>query len=152
MTTLLISPFGLKVRQNAMVDDLGRAAKQFYRTEAVPAIKQFTNAWATPAVNIKKTETGYELFFSIPGFVKEDVKVFIENDTLKVEGTKDSTMAEGEKILYKEFKHEDFKRAFTLGDKIDADSIVASFENGILKVSLDNKKETAKPIINIEVK
>lgn len=140
MTSLLVSPFGMKVRQNRLSNDFGKTVDQFIRQEAVPAIKQATQSLAVPAVNIKKSKDSYELMFSLPGFKKENVKISVENNILVVEGRKDDTAEDGTKILYKEFRHENFKRSFSLSEEIDSDNIEASFNAGILTVKLGIKK------------
>lgn len=152
MTTLLVSPFGMKVRQGYPSNDFSKAVDQFIRQEAVPAIKNVTNSIAVPAVNIKKTDTAYELQFSIPGFSKENVKVTVENNLLTVEGSKEQSKAEGEKIIYKEFRHQDFKRTFNLGEEIDKQNVEAAFNAGILTVTLGLLSVTEKQNkINISI-
>jgi HSP20 family protein len=53
------------------------------------------------------------------------------------------------KSIRKEFSFQGFKRSFSLDDKVDAATIQAKYENGLLKVYLPKKaevKEAAKQI------
>lgn len=101
---------------------------------------------AVPPTNVVEKEEGYALELSLPGFSKEDLKINVEKDLLTISAEVEKTDGE-EKTNYKrkEFSKRSFKRSFHLADTIDVDSIKASFENGILTVSLA-KKEEALPV------
>ena len=94
-------------------------------------------------VNVKETETGFALEILAPGVRKEDLKLNINDKTLTIAfEQKEEQKQESEKWIRNEFKVRSFKRSFTLGDQIDTDKIAASFENGILNLTLP-KKEAA---------
>lgn len=48
---------------------------------------------------------------------------------------------EGEKIIRKQFSSKSFKRSFTIDEKIEAATIGAKYENGILTLNLPKKEE-----------
>jgi len=93
---------------------------------------------------------------ALAGFSKEDIIVYVEDKVLIVEATKGSSFEENkEKDKTKEFIKNELnsmymKRKFPFEDNVDVDNINASFENGILKVTLPiiNKKDRK----NIEIK
>ena len=99
-----------------------------------------------PKVNIIEHQDGYLMEFSIPGIKKEDIKIDVEEKTLTIsyEHIKEEAKSE-EKVIRKEFANKSFKRNFTLGDTINTDAISASFENGILTLTLP-KNEVVKPV------
>jgi HSP20 family molecular chaperone IbpA len=45
---------------------------------------------AMPNVDISENDDGYKLSFEIPGTMKDDVKIWVENDLLTVAGEKGS--------------------------------------------------------------
>lgn len=99
------------------------------------------NAYA-PAVNIKESETGFELVLSVPGRKKEDFNLEVDKLVLTISNELEKTeLEEGVKFTRKEFALESFKRAFTLPDTINIEGIDASYEDGILRVVLPKKEE-----------
>ena len=82
--------------------------------------------------HVNEDEKEYTISFSIPGFDKKDVELFVEDGVLK---------------LNAENKDRKYSRAYSLPDVSDED-ISAKLENGILTVSIP-KKEVVKKIIKI---
>lgn len=95
-------------------------------------------------VNIMETETAYEMTLSAPGLKKEDLKLSIEQDTMKI-SFEHPAMQEEEtkgKWLRKEFKTRSFTRSFKLNEQINTQGISASYTDGILHISLPKKEQT----------
>lgn len=114
-----------------------------------------TNEWAkhsTPSVNVKETKDAFVLSVAAPGFSKENFHVKVEDTllTISAEAT-EQKLNEGEKFTRKEYVHASFKRNFTLPKTVLADKIAATYENGILEVTVP-KMEEAKAKGTIEVK
>ncbi|TAF45659.1 MAG: Hsp20/alpha crystallin family protein [Sphingobacteriales bacterium] len=96
----------------------------------------------TPAVNISETETDFKLALASPGLKKEDFKLNLEKNVLSVSAeTKTETNNETEKISRKEFSYNSFSRSFTLPQTADFNHIEASYEDGILKITVAKKEE-----------
>ncbi len=98
-----------------------------------------------PAVNVVETADNYRLEVAAPGFSKEDFSVTADQDLLTISAKKESKTEETGKVTRREFSFEEFKRSFVLPDSVDAASISASYENGVLNVVLAKKAE-AKPV------
>lgn len=100
----------------------------------------------SPAVNVAETEDGYRLEVAAPGLAKEDFEVRIDKDLLTISAKKSVTSEEkkAEKYTRKEFSYVEFKRSFHLPETVDANSVKATYEHGVLNVNLDKKPE-AKP-------
>src|SRR6476469_5430163 len=97
-----------------------------------------------PAVNISETEDKYEIELAAPGLKKEDFKVNLEKNVLKISAERKSeTTEENKKITRKEFSFSSFSRSFTLPEAADANNISGSYQDGILHVTI-GKKEEAK--------
>lgn len=107
---------------------------------------------AGPSANIKETKDAYHIQLLAPGYTKENFGVKVEESLLTISGeAKEEQLEEGSKFTRKEFTHTSFKRSFTLPKTIVADKIAATYENGILSVTLP-KLEEAKSKGTIEVK
>lgn len=103
-------------------------------------------------VNVKETESSYELEVVAPGFDKADFNVNLEQQLLTISAEKQASEQEkNEKHIRKEYSFRSFKRSFTLDDKIDATNIEASYINGILRLNLP-KLVTVKASKAIEIK
>ncbi len=100
-----------------------------------------------PAVNVKENENEFLIDVAAPGLKKEDFKVHYDNGRLSISSEKKNEFEEkkGEKITRREFSYQSFQRSFTVAENIiDAEKIAASYENGILHLSLP-KREEVKP-------
>jgi len=97
-----------------------------------------------PAVNILETDDNFQIELAAPGLAKEDIKIDVEKEILKISAKK-NTAIEEKKYTLREFNLSKFERTFTLPETVDNQAISAKFENGILVLTLA-KKEEAKPI------
>lgn len=100
-------------------------------TRIRPAEEQRTER---PAMNIVREETGIRLQFAVPGFRKEDLQLRVEEGHLVVEG-KPETAPTGE-IVRREFAPAPFVRRFRLDERIEAGTVEARVEHGILEIGL----------------
>lgn len=109
-----------------------------------------------PSVNIQETGESFIVEMAAPGLKKEDFEISLNNNvlTIKSEFSEDSEHSENE-VSYtrKEFSYSSFQRVFNLNDRVvDHNNISASYEDGILKVSLPKKEEAKeKPARLIEI-
>lgn len=106
-----------------------------------------------PAVNIKESETNFELELAVPGRKKSDFNIEIDKDVLTISSEiKKEEEVKEENYTRREFGFTSFKRAFTLPDTIDNDKIEANYEDGLLKFVLPKKEEALpKPKRMIEL-
>lgn len=94
-----------------------------------------------PSVNIKENETDYKLEMAIPGKKKEDLNISVESDILTISCEKKEQKEEDKgKYTRREYSYHSFKRTFSLPEGIIADHIIASYEDGILNISLPKKE------------
>ncbi|SCX78857.1 Hsp20/alpha crystallin family protein [Flavobacterium caeni] len=114
---------------------------------------QNLNTISVPPVNIRETDTSFEVELSAPGKSKDDFNIEVENELLTIssEYKSESTTEEG-KFTRREFSYSSFRRSFTLPETVKDDDIKANYENGILKISLPKREEALpKPKRLIEI-
>ncbi|HET6990930.1 MAG TPA: Hsp20/alpha crystallin family protein [Bacteroidia bacterium] len=105
-----------------------------------------------PSVNIAEDEKNWHIEVSAAGFNKEDFKIKLENDSLVVSAEhKEENVVEEKKYSRREFRQGSFSRSFRLPKgKANEEAINATYENGILKLSIPKKeieqKEQTKEI------
>lgn len=99
-----------------------------------------------PSINIKESAEGFKVEVAAPGFDKNDFKLELNNNLLTISSEKkvENETKEGEQFTRREFSYQSFSRSFTLPQIADGEKIGASYENGILVVSIP-KREEAKP-------
>jgi HSP20 family protein len=97
-----------------------------------------------PPVNITESAKAYQLEVAAPGLEKTDFTVKLDGTLLGISASKKEEKTNDDvKSIRKEFSNKGFKRSFTLDEKIEAANIEAKYENGILKLTLPKKEETA---------
>ena len=103
---------------------------------------QNTNTQSVPPVNIRETDTSFEVELSAPGKNKDDFNIEIENELLTIssEFKSENTIEDGQ-YTRREFSYSAFRRSFTLPETVKDDDIKASYENGILKITLPKREE-----------
>lgn len=109
-----------------------------------------------PAVNIRETAEHFDVEMAAPGMNKEDFRVELEGNQLRISSEKQAENAsrEGERYTRREFSYQSFQRSFTLPkDVVDVDQIHAKYENGVLHLLIPKKEEAKqKPPRMIEIK
>jgi HSP20 family protein len=108
-------------------------------------------AWI-PAVNVEEAADELLLTAELPGMLEEDISLNIENNILTIRGEKRETREEadeGRKYHVWERKYGSFHRSFTLPRTIEADSIQADFDGGVLTVRLPKAPEAKSRSIEI---
>jgi len=101
-------------------------------------------AWA-PAVDIYETGEAYAIEAELPGIEPKDIDVSVDEGVLNLKG---------ERRLEKEVKEENyhrveraygmFHRSIRLPSDVDAENVHASYDNGLLKVTIP-KTQPKKP-------
>lgn len=105
---------------------------------------------STPSVNVTETAENFRLDIAAPGLAKEDFKVNIEDKTLTVSAEKKTETQEGDKQLRREFAYFTFSRAFTLPETVAVEDIKATYNAGILTLTLP-KVEPKKRVKTIDI-
>lgn len=121
-------------------------ANPFFRSAFDDAFFGKDFSQRVPSVNILEDEKVWNIEVEAAGFKKEDFKIKIENDVLTVSAEhKTEEKAEEKNFLRREFKQYSFSRNFRLKkENIDENGINASYENGILSISIPKKEQEQK--------
>ena len=117
---------------------------QFF-TDSRLDVSNYEN-FSIPKVNISENLQTFVLDFAMPGMKKEDVAIEIEKDQLKVstkfsEENTSSDTNEGTKFTRQEFNFGRFNRSFRLPENVDTEAIEATYEAGILSISIPKLQE-----------
>lgn len=107
---------------------------------------------AYPKVNVISTDTAIEIEADIVGYKKDEISIQVEENVLSIVGkhaASDSTEAAKNKVyIIRELKKSAFSRAFALSDSLDTTKIEATFENGLLNITIPRKVLTKETKVN----
>lgn len=120
---------------------------RFFSDSMSAALKQFT-----PAVDISEDEKSYAIHLAVPGVKKSDFKINLIDGKLTVSGErKMEEKKEGKNYHNIETQFGNFSRSFFLPEDVLADQIEASYENGMLILTLPKReKKVAKATIEVK--
>jgi HSP20 family protein len=94
-----------------------------------------------PAYDVEETDSHYVLSFDLPGMKQEDINIEVQDRVLSISGER---KREEKGVRHSERFYGRFERQFTLPDNVNADSVEANYEHGVLKIALP-KLEEVKP-------
>lgn len=108
-----------------------------------------------PAVEVTETADELELTAELPGMSRDDVEIELEHDMLTVRGVKEEKKEEekeegGATYRVSERSYGEFSRSFTVPSTVDAEDISATFEDGVLTVTMPKMAEARGRKIEIE--
>ena len=116
--------------------------KELAKTEEKNIEKTRNLRSAIPAVDIYENDNEILLHADMPGVVKEDVSVNIDNGTLSLSGVR-KIETKGSSN-WEEFSDVEYVRSFSVPQTIDIERVEAELKDGVLKLHLP-KSEEAKP-------
>ena len=106
--------------------------------------------------DVKETDDGYEVDVELPGFKKDEIHLELNNGYLTI-STEKSLVKDDEnkhgKMLRQERYSGMMQRSFYVGEHLTEEDIKASYESGVLHVSIPKKdapKVPEKKVIRIE--
>jgi HSP20 family protein len=105
-----------------------------------------------PAVDVYEDEHKVNLKIEVPGIDEKDIDVRVENNTLTVHGERKIEKEEKEENYRRvERQYGSFTRTFTLPQTVDTENVSASYDKGVLKITLPKKAEAKPKQIKVNV-
>ncbi len=103
--------------------------------------------------DVSESGSDIEVTAEVPGMKEDDIDVQVSDSVLTIKGEKKGEEEKKEKTYYlSERSYGAFQRSFRLPDTVDQERIEATFDNGVLKVTLPKKKEAQGKAKKINVK
>jgi len=99
----------------------------------------------TPSIDVRETETEFVVEAELPGMDEKDISVTLNNGVLTLKGEKKSEREEKKDDYHlMERSYGSFQRSFRVADAVDAEKVNASFDKGVLKVTMPKRPEAVK--------
>ena len=106
-----------------------------------------------PAVDLYEEGDAVVVKAELPGITKDDLSVTLQEDTLTISGTRKSEKEDKEEhYLVREGTYGQFHRVLRIPHEVKADKVRATFNNGILEVTLPKAEAAKVRDIKIDVK
>ena len=107
-----------------------------------------------PRLNVTETENEIEATVELPGLSEEDIDLTLTRDGLTIQGEKKAEQEEEGKNYYRrERSYGYFKRTIPLPpDVIDQDKVEASFDQGVLTITMPKREQVQASSRRIPVK
>ena len=108
---------------------------------------------AQPPIDMFQSPSEVVVKATLPGVKPDDVEITITGDTLTIKGeTKATEEVKREDYLYHEHRYGAFSRSVTLPSALQSEKAEATFENGILTLTIPRAEEMKPKTIKVKTK
>lgn len=130
--------------------DLNRLFNSFFDTPtSANGVAQ--RRWV-PAMDLVDGEGAYVLRADLPGLSESDVNIQVENNVLTISGERKSEHEERKAGYYRvERSFGSFRRSLALPKGVDPESVSATFDKGVLEVTVPKPAQAAARKVQITV-
>ncbi|HEY6563668.1 MAG TPA: Hsp20/alpha crystallin family protein [Pirellulaceae bacterium] len=119
---------------------------------------QDPNAWSdelasfAPRTNVAETDQHYEISLDLPGMKADDFQIEMHEGRLSISGERAKEDVENGKTYHRiERVYGKFRRSFTLGQDVDAESVSADYHDGVLRVTVPKTAKAQPKRISVKV-
>jgi HSP20 family protein len=117
-----------------------------------PFSRAFTEEWL-PSADISETKDNLLIKAELPGLDPKDINVSVSGDLLTIKGEKKKEEEEKDEHHYfMERYYGSFQRSFRLPVNVQGDKVEATFDKGVLNITLPKSEEAKKKEIEVKVK
>lgn len=138
------------------LEDVERRFENFFGRPFLPSMWRrfpFGELGWVPAIEITEREDKFIVKAELAGVKEEDINISVAGDMLTIEGEK-KTESEGKKkgYHYSEASYGSFSRSIAIPSTVNADKIEASFDKGVLEITLPKTPEVKAKKITLAAK
>jgi HSP20 family protein len=133
---------------NSMRDVMDRLFDDGFSRPLVPAL---WDTAAVPTMDLYQTENEVVVKMGLPGVKPEDIQIAVTNGVLSIRGEVKEEKEEKDKTYHlRERRYGSFSRSVTLPSNVSVDKSDASFENGVLTLTLPKAEEAKAKTITVK--
>ena len=131
-------------------NEMNRFFNSFFDTPT-PANGKTFRRWI-PAMDLVETENAFLLKADLPGLSESDVKIELDDNVLTISGERKSEHQDRKAGYYRvERSYGSFRRSLALPEGVEADAVKATFENGVLEVTVPKPAQAQPRRVQITV-
>jgi HSP20 family protein len=106
-----------------------------------------------PALNISETDEEVRVTAELPGVDPGNVDISLTEDMLTIRGEKKEEQEEKRRDYHRiERCYGSFSRTVSLPSAVDADTVEATFKDGVLTIAMPKREEARTRKVKVEVK
>lgn len=128
----------------ALHRQMNRLFDDFFRDFEMP--RGLAQGW--PSVELSEGERDVKVIAELPGMDERDIEVTLRDGVLTLRGEKKQ---ESNGASYSERWHGQFSRSIQLNSDVDPDKVRASFDKGVLTVTLEKRPEAQSQVKRIAI-
>ena len=122
--------------------EINRMFDNFFREGSQEGDSLATTAWMPP-VDIEELDHQFTVQVELPGVVKDDVKIVMQDNILTIRGEKKYEHEENERGQHRiERSYGAFERSIMLPAEIDEAQAKAEYKNGVLRLTLPKRPDS----------
>jgi HSP20 family protein len=111
------------------------------------------NGMLKPTLDLSASENEYTIAVEVPGVNESDLKIEIDKNTMIIRGEKKQEKEEKKKNYYRQERfYGSFQRILSLPEDADQDDIQATFQHGVLNITLPRKALPKPNVRQIAIK
>lgn len=130
-------------------DDFDRFFRDF---SSLPALRNTNMGWDL-AADVYEDGTNIVAEMNLPGLQGDDIDVEVRDNHLRVAGKREEVNEKKGKDHYaKEIQRGSFERVIPLPTAVKQDKVDASYEDGVLKVTMPKREEKGDKKVKVKVK
>jgi HSP20 family protein len=142
---ILFDPFEelrrMQDRLNRLFEEFERTTRRFITTEEFVELP----------VDIIDEDDKIKVIADLPGFKKKDIGIHIENGYLVIRARrKEEKKEEGRGYIRQERRYGEIYRRIALPTEVNVEEVKATYNNGVLEVTLPKSEKAQKKTIKIE--
>lgn len=111
------------------------------KSKTTEATVQKPRSWQRPRYDVNESAEAFSVRVSMPGVNREGVDLSLEDDTLTVVGSRQSSVPETWRPLRRELPNGDYRLSLRLNVPVNEAEIKAQVQDGILLLSLPKADE-----------
>jgi len=122
--------------------DPWRDLDQFRSAVVGDRVRRASCGASFPAINLWQSEDGFRLIAEVPGLSADDLDITVTDDTVTIQGSHpQEPLEEGETLIREERTSQPFSRAVKLPCEVDPQQASATYEKGVLTLTLHRPAE-----------
>jgi HSP20 family protein len=107
----------------------------------------------TPRMDVTESDEAYRVQADLPGVAEKDIQVSLQDGVLTIQGKLESEKVDEERTGFRHVERASgsFHRAIELPEQIDAEGVKASYQNGVLTVTVPKKAAPQPQVRSIPI-
>jgi HSP20 family protein len=132
-------------------NEMNRLFNSFFDTPTPTGNGGALRRWI-PAMDLVETDGEFVLRADLPGLSEQDVNIEVDDNVLTISGERKSEHEDSKEGFYRvERSYGSFRRSLTLPEGVDPAAVTATFDKGVLEVTVPKPEQQAPRKVQITV-